>query len=70
MIRKNLLQEKRHENGYLARKVAKDFDFSRATLYRKESGKTPLRNSEVVKFAQYYGIEEEQIREAYKVVER
>ena len=64
---KNLLQQKRYESGYFARKVAKDLGFSRATLYRKESGKTPLKSREVVKFAGYYGIEEEEIKKNYKV---
>lgn len=67
MAHKNLLQEKRYESGYFARKVAKDLGFSRATLYRKESGITPLRSSEVVKFAKYYGIEELEIKKHYKV---
>lgn len=64
---KKLLQEKRAEHGYLARKVAKDMGFSRATLYRKEAGKTPLRAIQVVKFAEYYGIKEEEIKKYYKV---
>lgn len=64
---KKLLQKKRAEHGYLARKVAKDMGFSRATLYRKEAGKTPLKANQVVKFAKYYGIKEEEIKKHYKV---
>lgn len=67
MSKKNLLQEQRHKNGYFARKVANDLGFSRATLYRKESGITRLKDSEVKRFSEYYGIEEEKIRKLYKV---
>lgn len=68
MVERKLLQEKRYENGYVMRKVAKDLGFSRATLYRKESGITPLKSIEVGKFANYYGISEADIKKYYKVV--
>lgn len=64
---KNLLQQKRYESGLFARKVAKDLGISRATLYRKESGITPLKQIEVKKFSDYYGIGEEEIKKRYKV---
>lgn len=67
MIRRYFLQELRYQSGYFARKVAKDMGYSRATLYRKEAGKTPLRNNEVVKFAKYYGVDPEEIKKHYKV---
>ncbi len=67
MKENRLLQNKRKEKGYLARKVAKDFGFSRATLYRKESGQSPLTEDEARKFADYYDIEESEIKKNYKV---
>ena len=62
----NFLKEKRIQEGILAKKVAEDLNISKRTLIRKENGQT-LREKDVEKFANYYGISKEEIFKNYEV---